>query len=141
MTRGQSLGIADRGIAENGIVPVGANQTRAGALIEREPEPGVRCRRHDRLIDILNCFDEVGLADDDVGLLGDFHAHRKQIDHDLPSARAPVLDAFLVLSPDPPNVAACLEIDTHNLSGCNEQRNLYRHAVLQRGFFSTRLLL
>ncbi len=81
MAGSQCLGIPDCGFAKSSIVPLQANQARPGAFIEGQTKPGLRCGRYNGLVDVLDGLDKVGLADDDVGFIRNFHGHCEQIDH------------------------------------------------------------
>src|SRR6266567_1424208 len=61
-------------------------QTWAGRLVERQPELGLWHGVHHRLVHVLRSFDEVRLADNNVGIFRELHPNRFKLDHGILSA-------------------------------------------------------
>jgi len=70
--------IAHRARRQFLIVAVEARQARPRSFIESHTELHARCRVDDGLVDVLNRLDEVGLAQNDIGVGREFEPDRFQ---------------------------------------------------------------
>jgi len=66
MPGSHGLGIHHSKTLQRLVIAIDADQTRSRCFIERNPELHLRRRVHDRLIDVLNCLDEVTRADNNI---------------------------------------------------------------------------
>src|SRR5437660_12215259 len=86
MPAGQSLGVSNGGVPQFVIIALCPNQTWAGRLVEGQPELGLWHGVHHRLVHVLRSFDEVRLADNNVGIFRELHPNRFKLDHGVLSA-------------------------------------------------------
>src|SRR5438093_12368492 len=80
MPAGQSLGVSNGGLPQFVIIALCPDQTWAGN-VEGQPELGLWHGVHHRLVHVLRSFDEVRLADNDVGIFRELHPNRVKLDH------------------------------------------------------------
>ena len=60
------------------VIAVHAREARPGGFVERDAELHLRDRVDQRLVNVLDGLDEVGLAHNDVAALGNFQRNRFQ---------------------------------------------------------------